>query len=439
MVDFENLPAPRPLPPAVRAAARQLLDEGISERPGAVHRGRSVLASTAAITAVLAVMGLGAVAFASLRPETAVVGADSGDAIRQLPPPVPEEMYGLRVAAAPADVQRCRAAPAVAGEASGWQPMFTASARGVTVIAFRATTGIRFCELTPATVSVSAAAPASDAAASITYVSRFGTVAGVVAQDINSVDVADPLLRWSLTEQGEPALVRDGAFVLPNAVTAAPSGLTLNLGGSPLRTAESISVPAAELPAQVTPRVDRPQPAAGGFSACAQDKNVAPLIDAHHWVPTTSVTLNATETIHLARYHGMLATCLIRNANGSPGSADLVVNEGLANDHRRDTEAEPNPFLFTTSVFYNFSALSSDTLAVAGLITDDRVASVAIGGAGRRPVTARIVNGTFVVPGVRLNDGAGPKSVTIADLAGNTLASVPLNGTEEVIPTPSGR
>ncbi|RSM74900.1 hypothetical protein DMB66_00755 [Actinoplanes sp. ATCC 53533] len=404
------------------------------------------MASTGAITAVLAVMGLGAAALASLRPETAVVGADSEDAIRQLPPPVPEEMYRLRVAAAPADVQRCEAAPAAAGEASGWQPMFTASARGVTVIAFRATTGIRFCELTPATVSVSAAAPASDAAATITYVSRFGTVAGVVAQDVNSVDVADPLLRWSMTEQGEPALVRDGAFVLPNSVTAAPSGLTLNLGGSPLRTAESISVPAAGLPAQVTPRVDRPQPApdsdsaaAVGFSTCAQDKTVAPLIDAHNWAPTTSVTLNANETVHLARYHGMLATCLIRTANGLPGSADLVVNEGLPDDRRRDTEAEPNPFLFTTSVFYDFSATSSDTLAVTGLITDDRVASVAIGGTGRGPVTARVVNGTFVVPGVRLNDGAGTKSVTIADRAGNTLASVPLNGTEEAIPSPSGR
>jgi len=91
------------------------------------------------------------------------------------------------------------------------------------------------------------------------------------------------------------------------------------------------------------------------------------------------------------------------------------------------TEAARNPYLVTHGIFYDFAARadgssSSDTMAIAGLVTDDRAARVTLEGAAR-PVTATVDDGTFILPGVR--DGRS-LTLTVTDAAGATLGTVRL-------------
>ncbi|EXG82420.1 hypothetical protein CryarDRAFT_3604 [Cryptosporangium arvum DSM 44712] len=214
----------------------------------------------------------------------------------------------------------------------------------------------RFCELTPETVSLS---PAAGGSAVLTYASRFGTVAGTVDPDVPTLDVLDRALRYPTTDHGEPAVVRDGVFVLPNGVTAQPGTLTLRVGATPARRAAGVTVDATRVPSGVSTRTDRPQPSVspGDFARCGDRPGVPPLVDAHAWRPTVTVDLGSGELLRLAR-----------------------------------------------TVFYDFSAEKhgSDTAAVTGLVTDERSTKVSLGGRGHRTISVPVVGGTLVLPGVNL-------------------------------------
>jgi len=429
MFDLRDLPPPRPLPPAVRADARQRLAEGLANHPG-TRPGRTVVAVAGVAAAVFAVTGLGAPLLTSLRPDAGPPAADPNDA-GQLQPVSPEQRYGVRDGALAADADRCRAATGK-GNPAAWQALFTASARGATVVAFRSGPDTRFCELTPETVSLSAPASPPGDTATITYVSRWGTVAGVVGSGVRSISVSDRQLLWPTTDEGEPAVVRDGVFVLPNTVTAAPSSLTVHLGPTADRAAGVVTAEAGQLPAAVTTRTDRPQPAPASagktFSRCGRQASAPPLVDAHGWVPGAAVELNDNERLQLARYHEMLAVCVVTGADGSTGSPHLTVADGRAGGGF--AAAAANPYLFASATFYGFTgqsdgSSSSDTVAITGLVTDNRVAHVSLGGTGRRQISAPVVDGTFVLPGVNLNEGTGQMAITVTDSAGEVLGTVP--------------
>ncbi|XVU28180.1 hypothetical protein ACQPZJ_14380 [Actinoplanes sp. CA-054009] len=404
MFDQTDLPPSRPLPPAVRAAARRRLTTSMA----GARSGRAAVAVAMAVTAV----AFGATLLNVVRSGPADVPATGDSSPRAFDAITPEQRYAVRDGAAADDAGRCRRAGA------GGPPLFSASRHGSTVVAFRSPEGARFCELTPETVSLSVPAASAGDSAKVTYVSRFGTVAGVVTPAVPHLSVADPDLRWPMTDEGEPAVVRDGAFVLPNAVTAAPGALTLHLGATADRDPAVVTAAAAQLPAAVAPHADRPQPSpgAGDFARCADQAGVPPLIDAHAWRPAATVRLTGNERLTPATYGGMLSVCLVTGADGSDGTARLTVS---------DQPGMTSPL----SVFYDFAGYPdgssrSGTIAVAGLVTDERVVTVTLTGPGRRPVTAAVDDRTFVLPGVLSSEG--PMTISGYDRTGALLTTAPI-------------
>jgi hypothetical protein len=423
MPELRDLPAHRPLPPTVRRDARRRLQAGLAPRSG-----HAVVGALALAVAVLAVPLGAAVLTAGTRTEVAPAAGPENGELQALPP---DQWFDARVGAPPDAARRCAAAGGE--EAARWQPILTVTARGDTVVAYRTGSGTRFCELTPATVALSAAATApGDGTPQVTYVSALGTVAGVTGPQTREVSVFNADTPNPMSDIGSPAVTRDGVFVLPNTFTGAISSLRVTAGPT------SVVVEAADLPRAVAPRTDRPQPpvdrssvAGRGLADCLGSATPS-IVDPHAWRPGATLALNDNERILLGRYHDLLAVCVRRGAPGAPGTPTVTVDEGGTSSGPRDAEAGRNAFFFTRTVFYGFRATAqgasaSDTVAVTGLVKDPRVASVSISRPHRDPVTATVTGGTFILPGIGLNEGNGPDGdrsrITALDAQGHPLGS----------------
>ncbi|WP_306204531.1 hypothetical protein [Actinoplanes sp. RD1] len=421
MPDLGDLPAARPLPATVRREARRRVQAGLTPRSG-----RAVVGAVALAAAVLVVpLGAAGLMAGSERQGTPAAGADSGE----FQPFPSEQRFAARDGAPEEAARRCTAAGGE--ESAGWQPVLTVAARGVTVVAYRTGSGTRFCELTPATVALSATASGTGAT-QVTYVSALGTVAGVTDPAVREVTVADPDAPGSMTMTGDPAVTRDGVFVLPNTFSATVASLRVTAGPA------TLSWEPADLPRAVTPRIDRPQ-AAGDLSSVTGRELAGclgaatpPVVDPRAWQPGATLTLNDSESIVLGHYQGLLAVCVRRGAPGVPGAPTVTVDDGGAGSGSRSSEADENAFFFTRTVFYDFRAeaqggSASDTVAITGLVKDPRVAAVSISRAHRAPVTATVTGGTFVLPGIGLNEGTGPDGdrsrITALDAHGRPLGS----------------
>jgi hypothetical protein len=241
-------------------------------------------------------------------------------------------------------------------------------------------------------------------------VSALGTVAGVTGTETRDVTV----------------------FVLPNTFSGTIGSLRVTAG------ATSVVVEATDLPPAVTPRTDRPQPAGDRSSAAGRSladclgSATPSTVDTRAWQTGAELALNDNERILLGRYHDLLAVCVRRGAPGAPGGPTVTVDEGGASSGLRNAEAGQNPFFFTRTVFYGFrvtpqGASASDTVAVTGLVKDPRVATVSISRPHRAPVTAAVTGGTFILPGIGLNEGAGPDGdrsrITAFDTQGRPLGN----------------
>jgi hypothetical protein len=241
-------------------------------------------------------------------------------------------------------------------------------------------------------------------------VSALGTVAGVTGTETRDVTV----------------------FVLPNTFSGTIGSLRVTAG------ATSVVVEATDLPPAVTPRTDRPQPAGDRSSAAGRSladclgSATPSTVDTRAWQTGAELALNDNERVLLGRYHDLLAVCVRRGAPGAPGSPTVTVDEGGASSGLRNAEADQNPFFFTRTVFYGFrvtpqGASASDTVAVTGLVKDPRVATVSISRPHRAPVTATVTGGTFILPGIGLNEGAGPDGdrsrITAFDTQGRPLGN----------------
>jgi hypothetical protein len=178
-----------------------------------------------------------------------------------------EDFYRLRTGwASTADVRRCAAAATRAHpDPADWQPLLTAGRNGVRVIAFGSPDGVVFAELTPKRVTLSRPAVGASAgeAASVTFHTEFGTIAGVAAPEVGSLVVERPADRRPLGW----TLVADGVFVAPNAFLVDATGLVLRTNGSP----RGEIVPVAALPARATAVVDRPVPAVEDPALATED------------------------------------------------------------------------------------------------------------------------------------------------------------------------
>ncbi|GAA2520993.1 hypothetical protein [Winogradskya humida] len=414
MFDLNDLPPPRKLPLGVRAEARRRLAVGISDRPARPARTGMVVAVAAAAVAVTAV-GIPMLTGASPGPGPGGGPVTSSPPVEQdapESPSAPAPRYDQRDSATAEDAQRCAA--------DGWKPLFTSSSGGVTLVTLRSGGKLRFCELTPETVALSAPAGRPASGARITYVSANGTVAGVVADGEKYLSVKDPKMATDAYGSEIPAEIRDGAFVIPNGVTARPPALELLLGMNP--TAGK----SGTLPAAVAPRKDRPQPTRTGLPSCEAEAGSPPLVDAHAWQAAAPVTLTATERVQTARYAGLLAFCLV---DDEQGTARLLVTDGRTPVSPAAREAGPNPYVITSGAFYHFvideqGQRSSSTELICGLVLDDRVDRVTLQG-GDQPISAAVTDGMFVLPGI-----TGPHRyvLTLTSSDGATVATAPIGG-----------
>jgi hypothetical protein len=380
MFDLDNLPPRRELPPSVRARARQRLGEMIGDRPARPVRTGIAIAVVAAAVVVTAV----GVPFVASRSSLGETSTPDGNPISDTEGFRPA-LYDLRDSATVADAERCAA--------EGWKPLFTASSGGVTLITLSSGGKLRFCELTPEAVALSAPAARPASGARITYVSATGTVAGVVADDEQYVTVEDA--KQSPADGGTQvsAELRDGVFVIPHATTGRPESLTLLLGWN--RT----PVKDTPVPAVVTLRKDRPQPTRAGQFLCDGRTDIPPLVDAHAWQTAAApVTLSATERVQTARYGGLLAFCLV---DDDGNTARLDVTDGHSTVSPWETD--DNPWVLALGAFYHFTGpgadTSSSTMVFCGLTKDPTITSITVQGDGE-PVTAPVVDGMFVLPGV---------------------------------------
>jgi hypothetical protein len=418
----------RELPDHVRADARRRIAGGMAPR-------RSNGLAPIAIASVVVMLAAGAVALTAF---DRAIGSDpvAASASRSVDDPnrpgnrfvSPEEKFSVLEHKAPADATvRCMAAEP---GAERWEPLFTASARGVSVTAFFTPGGKRFCELTPATVTLSAVQPDSPAGtAQATFVSSFGTVAGVVDPAFGTLSVGP-----QGSEAREIALLRNGIFVSPNAMSLPDKGLTFYLGGSPDVQG---GTRAANAPAASTATTDRPQPAGDRnsesgqrLSACFRDAAGPPPVDVDAWEPADSRELGGGESLQLGRYGNLLAICTFTSDN-----VFLKIDEESDSNGYRTLEAEKNPYLFTSTVFYDFrghanGSSSSETVAVTGLVKSADVASVSISRPESPSVVATVHKGTFVLPGIELNEGTPAERqhtvLTAFDVSGIVLARIAL-------------
>jgi hypothetical protein len=436
MSDPFDLPPERRLPEAVRVAARARIAAGLHAGGApAWNSGVAPVAIAMAVAALAAAaVGVTAVHHSWSSAPAASTPRGNGSALSGNRFITPEERYGVLEGQAPADLAGRCAAAARREAPEGWRPLLTAFARGASVIVYRTPAGPRFCELTPATVTLSAPLPNASAAGTVrpTFTTAFGTVGGVI----------DPAFGKLMITAQDPshiqtqAVVRDGIFVLPNEM---PShvGLALEPADSPKAQGRTVVIPANLMPAPARPTADRPQPPGDRTSAagrrlaeCFRRADGAPPVDPANWQPAATQALSDQESLQLGRYGDLLAVCRFDDPNAAE-PVWLKVDDGTESDGYRDLEVAPNPFVATTTVFYGFQARAdgsstSDTVAVTGLTRSPEVATVRISRPTSPPVVATVRNGTFVLPGIHLNEGTYEQrqrtEITVLDAAGTVLA-----------------
>ena len=332
------------------------------------------------------------------------------------------------------DIERAkRASTSAHPDPASWQLITSERGGGLEVIAFRTPEGPVFCELTPTTVTLSppirAVAPAGRAA--LAFHTALGTLGGIVSPEIRdqvrlqrTIDAESARGRWA------EARVTDGVFVLPNAFALAGGGLIL---GPSAADQGQVTVPPEALPAQTIGVVDRPgepvamSPGAQRLHACFERAVPAPVVDIDDWVPGLYARPTDRHSVQLGRHGSLLAI----------GHLDLDEPTGvrIADLSRRAPGARScvGETIKALSFFYDFQtdpetgSRSSTTRAMAGLVEDERVASITLTCPGQAEAAAVIEQGTFILTSPALSSSAGPRErrLLVRDRTGELIEDLP--------------
>ncbi len=343
------------------------------------------------------------------------------------PEPAPGVLYTLTVEnqyhaqpdrAADDDIGR---AVALWPEVGDWRPRLTVRRNGVRVIVFDTPDGPRFCELTPTAITLSRLGVADERRATLQFHTPLGTMAGVVVSGVTSLSLerpADNLAR-------DRVVVAGGIFVVPNAFPVTSAGLVFRCDGS--RTGDIVA--AADLPVRSEPTVDRPRPPADRTSAAGRRLAAAiavadapPVVDPDQWSPGVHLALTDTDTIQLGRYENLLGWHRSENDYGLR-VCDFLPRRGPVREF-----GVLGRTISATRVYYDFREHHSDTIAVVGLVHDDRVASITVCPTAKPDVPAVIDGGTFVAPGLAgLSERTTPTRahIVVRDAAGEVLEDLP--------------
>ncbi|HEY4456268.1 MAG TPA: hypothetical protein VGN81_18290 [Pseudonocardiaceae bacterium] len=440
MIDHIDLPPERELPEQVKAVARDRLVTGMRDNPGRTNRALVPLAIAAAVI-LLAGFAVGAAVLGGSGPRTSAGGQTlDTDPYRQLPPEDAYAAYSTTMGAPMPDLgNRCmeqanlepggRPAPAQ------WQPLLTARAHGVAIVVYTTSEGPVFCEVTPTTVALSQPGGPATATARPTFITTSGTVAGTIDPEYQAAWVAQSFTGEQLTVQ-TPALVRDGIFLVPDAIPVPTNGL--HLGVAPTQSAadmRSFTVPQTELPSVVHPTTDVPGaqpvdqsgPAGDRVKACFRGPNSIPVILPKSWLPGAYQRLDGSDSVQVAGLglHGnMIAICTQR------ASAPIDLQLVDINGYFDTTTIEDNQLITANSVFYDFQpdqgGQSSDHVSIVGLVLSQAVASVRMSWPGGPNLVASVVNGTYALPGYDLNDPSlhgGTPTISVYSVHGLLLGS----------------
>jgi hypothetical protein len=312
------------------------------------------------------------------------------------------------------DIKRCASVHPELGES---RPLLTAHYNGVTVIAFATAAGPRFCELTPTTITLSRPGDVKPPAgqATLTFHTLLGTMAGVIAPGVTSLSLERPT---DLTAR-EQVIIVDGIFVVPNAFTVTPAGLVFRVNHN--RTGDIVA--AGALPSQAAgivdrpaPRADRESPAGRRLAAAIALADAPPVVDPGQWAPGAYLELTDAEQVQLGRYGNLLGWYTPVQEDG------LFVFEFGPRQCPLGEFAVVGETIAATRFYYDFRDNSSGTVALVGLVNDDRVASITLSRNGKPDAEAALDGGTFVIPAiVGLSETGSSTFLTARDAAGNEL------------------
>jgi len=316
------------------------------------------------------------------------------------------------------DIKRCAS---MYPELSEWRPQLTAHHGGVTVIVFATADGPRFCELTPTTITLSQPGhvPPSAGQAALMFHTASGTLAGVVAPGVTSLSVERPT---DLLAR-QPVVIVDGIFVVPNAFTVTSAGLVLRVNHN--RTGDIVAADA--LPGQAAGIVDRPAPLADRESSAGRRLAAAiaaadapPVVDPGQWTPGVYLELTGAEPVQLGRYGNLLGW------HTPPREDGLFVFEFGPRQCPLGEFAVVGEAVTATRFYYDFHDNSSGTVAIVGLVNDERVASIALSRNREPDAEAALGGGTFVIPAIGgLIKTSSHPCLIARDAIGNELERLP--------------
>jgi hypothetical protein len=317
-----------------------------------------------------------------------------------------------------ADIKRCASMYPELGE---WRPQLTVHHNGVTVVAFATAAGPRFCELTPTTITLSRPGdvPPPAGQATLTFHTASGTMAGVVAPEVTSLSLERPTDLMAR----QYVVILDGIFVVPNAFTVTPAGLVFRVNHNrtgDIVAADALPGRAAGVVDQPAPQADRESPAGQRLAAAIAAADAPPVVDPGQWVPGVYLELTDAEQVQLGRYGNLLGWY-------TPGQEDgLFVFEFGPQQCPLGEFAVVGETITATRFYYDFRDNSSGTVAVVGLVNDDRVASITLSRSREPDAEATLGGGTFVIPAiVGLSETSSHTRLTARDAAGNELERLP--------------
>jgi hypothetical protein len=316
------------------------------------------------------------------------------------------------------DIKRCAS---VYQELDEWRPLLTVHHNGVTVIAFATAFGPRFCELTPTTITLSRPGDVRPQAgqATLTFHTLAGTLAGVVAPEVTSLSLERPTDLMARQQ----VIIVDGMFVIPNAFTVTPAGLVFRVNHNrtgDIVAADALPRRAAGVVDRPAPQADRESPAGRRLGAAISIADAPPVVDPGQWAPGACLELTDTEQVQLGRYGHLLGWSITHRDDG------LFVFEFGPRQCPLGEFAVVGETIAATRFYYDFHDNSSGTVAVVGLVNDDRVASITLNRGGKPDAEAALGAGTFVIPAiVGLSETGSSTHLTARDTAGNELERLP--------------
>jgi len=211
--------------------------------------------------------------------------------------------------------------------------------------------------------------------------------------------------------------------VVPNAFTVTPAGLVFRVNHN--RTGDIVA--AGALPSQAAgivdrpaPRADRESPAGRRLAAAIALADAPPVVDPGQWAPGAYLELTDAEQVQLGRYGNLLGWYTPRREDG------LFVFEFGPRQCPLGEFAVVGETIMATRFYHDFRDNSSGTVAVAGLVNDDRVASITLSRSREADAEATLGGGTFVIPAIAgLSETSSRTRLTARDAAGNELERLP--------------